>query len=283
MNDDVVELTLSRPVAATNTTFIRASVNERIEQDLLGGPPVELVHFHVFLHCTRGRGRHMVDFEDVELQPGMALWIRPGQVQRWSDVDDDFDADVTVFASSQIPDLPLFDVFAHGTTVAMLGSDSEPLRQQMQWLAADLEANADTAVAAAVVGVLLRIFARRAELNEPSNDPRRQLANAFVNSIDNNIGQRSVAWHAHQIGASSRSVARATTHSLKLSPKAVMDSRVILEAQRRLAWSEDGIAAIARSLEFTEASNFTKFFRSRTGTSPTEFRESLTSTASNLR
>lgn len=273
--DDVVELTLSRRIATTNTTFIRSSVRDRVRTERRDGPPVELVQFHVFVHCTRGFGSHMVDFEDFDLRAGTALWIRPGQVQRWSDVADDFDADVVVFESSVIPDLALFDQFAGRTSVAELDDDSKRVQEQMEWLAVDLEATGDVSTAAAVVGVILRLFARRSTHARPDTDPRARLATDFVTSVDEAIENRSVSWHAQRIGASPRSVARATEEVLGLRPKEVLDSRVILEAQRRLAWSDDDIATIARGLQFSEASNFTKFYRARTGTSPSAFRGSI--------
>ena len=275
--DDVVELNLSRPVNVTDTSYIRSFVQERIIAEGLDGPPVELVQFNVLIHCTRGNGRHMVDFEDHEMTPGTAIWVRPGQVQRWGDVHNDFDADVVVFASSRIPDLPLFDHIRGAATVTQLGRDSDRMRQQMGWIAEDLEANRDEATAAAVVGVILRIFARNAKGSGGSSDsPGQKLVASFLDSVDRHIGQRSVTWHAQQIGASTRTVARATVETLDRRPKEVIDARVILEAQRRLAWSQEDVATIARALRFSEASNFTKFFRSRTGTSPSTFRTAVT-------
>lgn len=276
--DDVVELNLTRAVNVTNTTYIRESVRARIEADGFDGPPVELVQFHVFILCTEGNGQHMVDFEDHEMHAGTAVWIRPGQVQRWSTIHDGFEADVLVFASSTIPDLPLFDRFLGTTGVVQLGADADGLRQQMQWMATDLEANQDHAMAAAVVGVILRLFARHAASVDESSS--RELTTAFVESIDRNVEQRSVAWHARRVGASTRSIARATAETLNQRPKQVIDARVILEAQRRLAWSDDDVGTIARALHFSEASNFTKFFRRRTGTSPTAFRDTITELAS---
>lgn len=281
--DEVVELSLSQAVNVTNTSFVRASLQKRIEEDHLDGPPVELVQFHVFIHCTRGTGRHMVDFEDYEMTRGTAIWVRPGQVQRWSNVHDDFDADVAVFASSSIPDLPLFDEFLGATSITQLGDDANRLEQQTQWMAEDLEASHDHAMAAAVVGVILRLFARHAQRDDATSDtPRRRLATAFVDSVDRNIQQRSVAWHASEIGASTRSIARSTAETLGRRPKEVIDARVVLEAQRRLAWSTDDIATISRALNFSEASNFTKFFRSRTGTSPSGFRDAVSELGSAL-
>lgn len=273
-HDEVVELNLSQTVSITNTGNIRESVKRRMIEDGLACPAVELMRFHVLVYCTRGSGKHMVDFEDHELRPGTAIWIRPGQVQQWSDVDDHFDADVAVFQSSSVPDLPLFDHLLGATAISHLGNDTDRIERQMAWMAEDLEATNDQATAASVVAVLLRLFARNIDDQDAQRQsPSWRLATDFVASIDENIAQRSVAWHATQVGASTRSVARATAESLGQRPKEVLDSRIILEAQRRLAWSDDDIATVARSLSFSEASNFTKFFRRRTGVAPSEFRD----------
>ncbi len=274
--DDVIEMNLTQAVNVTNTEVIRSKLAEMAAAHGRVGPPVELVRFHVFIHCTEGRGSHMVDFEDHELEPGTALWIRPGQVQRWSELHANFSADVVVFESSALPDLPLFDRFAGVTAAAHLGSDSMRLQQQTQWMADDLEVNDDHPTAAAVVGVILRLFARQAHGNrDQAASTAERLTAAFVESVERNIHQRAVGWHAQRVGASSRTVARATAQTFRQRPKEIIDARVILEAQRRLAWSDQDISTIARELRFSEPSNFTKFFRSRTGMSPSDFRESV--------
>ena len=270
-----VEMHLSMAVNYTTTTFIRTVLEQRIEQDGLDGPPIELVHFHVLIHCTKGAGRHMVDFVDHPMRPGTAVWIRPGQVQRWDDTHDGFDADVVVFASSSIPDLPLFTHLQRSANSTHLGEDSDRLEQLMRWMVNDLEHNEDRAIAAAVVGVMLRLYARNVSMDDSRETANGRLAQAFVESVEQRIDQRSVAWHAHNIGASTRSVARAVGEILGQRPKEVIDARVVLEARRLLAWSDDDVATIARSLRFSEASNFTKYFRVRTGESPSTFRDNV--------
>ncbi|MEM7271800.1 MAG: helix-turn-helix transcriptional regulator [Actinomycetota bacterium] len=274
--DDIVELELRRAVNVTNTDYIRRFVAERVATEGRDGPAVELVHFNVIILCTEGSGSHMVDFEDYEMRPGTAIWIRPGQVQRWSDAADGFDALVAVFDSTVIPDLPLLDRLVASTTATELDGDATLLRQQMEWMASDLDANQDEATAAAVVGVILRLFARHSSNDHHrAGSARRQLADSFVQSVEEHLEQRSVAWHARRIGSSTRTIARATAETLDQRPKEIIDARVMLEAQRRLAWSTDDVGTIARSLRFSDSSNFTKFFRLRAGISPSAFRAGL--------
>lgn len=276
--DKIVEMTLSQAVNVTDTNYIRKYVRARIKAEGLNSPPVERVHFNVFILCTRGSGTHMVDFEELDMNAGTAVWVRPGQVQRWSDTSDQFDASVVVFDSKVIPDLPLFDHLVASPRPIDMDTDTSLLKQQIEWLATDLEANQDHALAAAVVSVALRLFARHALQRHPTDNAdsgRRHLAESFVVSVEQNIGQRTVAWHAKQIGASTRTIARATVDALGQRPKEVIDSRVMLEARRQLAWSDDDIGTVARRLRFSDKSNFTKFFRLHTGTSPSDFRENV--------
>ncbi|WP_405512291.1 helix-turn-helix domain-containing protein [Streptomyces canus] len=52
----------------------------------------------------------------------------------------------------------------------------------------------------------------------------------------------------------------------------VIDERVTLEAKRRLAHSDETAVRIAAHLGFSSATNFSKYFQSRTGQSPIQFR-----------
>ena len=273
VSDHVVEMTLSRAVNVTDTTHIRRHLAALCASEERSGWPVELVHFEVFILCTAGQGRHVVDSVEHELRPGTALWIRPGQTQQWSERHSHFEATVAVFESVRIPDLPLFETAIASNTMVMLDDDAELLRQQMDWMAADLEATQDEATAAAVVGVILRLFARRSIDDTSPRSARHDIADAFARSVAEHPTERSVAWHARNIGSSTRTVSRATAEALGQRPKELLDTHLVVEAQRRLAWSGDDVATIARSLDFSDASNFTKFFRRRTDSSPSEFRE----------
>ena len=273
MSDDVHRLDFH---GAANIEVIEADrVRSVIDGLRLPAPPVELVTFHVFIVCVRGEGRHMVDFHDHSLEPGRAIWVRPDQVQRWDPEYADFDAMLAVFRSTAVPDLPLFDRFLGGTATADLGADADRVVDLLRQVRSDLDADrGDTTVASAVLAVALRLFARHAVAVGAVDAPPglREIAAAFMESVERHALERSVAWHASQIGASPRTVRRAAAAVTGRSPKELIDARLILEAQRRLAHGDEPVSAIARDLRFSEVSNFTKFFRHRTGHAPTEFR-----------
>jgi len=84
---------------------------------------------------------------------------------------------------------------------------------------------------------------------------------------------RDVSEYAAQLGYSPRTVSRATHEAFGFAAKEFIDRRVILEAKRLLIHDELSAAQIATYLGFTSATNFTKFFRRHTGSSPGAFRD----------
>ena len=63
----------------------RVARMRRVAPDGLRG--VQRPEFHFLLAPFRGHGTHMLDFVDHQLVPGTVLWVRPGQIQRWGEVE----------------------------------------------------------------------------------------------------------------------------------------------------------------------------------------------------
>ncbi|GAA2697348.1 helix-turn-helix domain-containing protein [Actinoplanes palleronii] len=63
-----------------------------------------------------------------------------------------------------------------------------------------------------------------------------------------------------------------------VSGKELIDRRIVLEAQRLLAHSDHTAAQIAARLGFASATNFSKYFHTRTGVTPIAFRGSSRTT-----
>lgn len=272
MDEPRIELDLEHAVEIGNSAQARAALREYVA--VRGGvaAPVELVRFHVLLYCREGRGRHMVDFVDYEVEAGTLLWVRPGQVQRWDLFDGAFDASLVVFSSASVAELPLFDDCRHVAAVA-LGHEVERVAGLIRWVTEEVVSTVDDGVAPALIGVMLRLFQRVATATHAGvASSGQELVDRYIASVEANVGIRSVAWHARELGASPRTLARATAEVLGRSPKEIIDRHVVLEAQRQLAWSDDSVSAVARTLQFSEASNFTRFFRDRTGIAPSAFR-----------
>ena len=85
--------------------------------------------------------------------------------------------------------------------------------------------------------------------------------------------KRSVKEYAAMMKVSEWKLNQAITTTLGKAPKAMIDERVMLEAQRMLVYGSQSVKEIGFELGFDEPTNFIKYFRKHTGRTPLEFRE----------
>jgi AraC-like DNA-binding protein len=83
---------------------------------------------------------------------------------------------------------------------------------------------------------------------------------------------RRVEDYAAALGYSPRTLTRAASSATGRTAKQYIDDRVLLEAKRLLRHSGLPAKEVADRLGFIDASDFTKFFRLRTGMTPGAFR-----------
>ena len=259
--------------------------------------------FHQLMLVRGGEGTAMVDFVTYPCSPGTLLHLRPGQVQRLPAGADgrlaDLDAVLLLFTADFPPPLPavrqVLDGFGPVTwpvapdafgaiarAVAELDAEYRGLqeRQNADESAADESAADDDAelTTALLRQLLAALLIRLARLTSTAADAapattgadvylafRRELERSFATS-------RSVEHLAARLGYSPRTLTRACLAATGRTAKQLADARVALQAQRLLAHTDLPVAAIGRSLGFTEATNFGKFFARQTGQTPGEFR-----------
>ncbi|MGF1722987.1 AraC family transcriptional regulator [Vibrio kyushuensis] len=104
--------------------------------------------------------------------------------------------------------------------------------------------------------------------NSPSDDFLR-----LKNYIDTHFECRpSKAQVAKGLGKSVKQLDKLATESAHCTVKELVDTRVIVEAKRLLAFSQFSISEIATQLGFNEPTNMTKFFKRHTEMSPKDYR-----------
>ena len=246
----------------------RRDLIERIGPDVLTRP--ERVDFVTLLLVSRGRGRHTIDFEEVDLETDRIIRIRPGQVQSWV-----LDGDVDVTAVLSAAPLP-----------AASADDADPSRSldpdslRHAWALVDIVRgeqgrfggdDASNALLRRIFEALHAIFERATHDQAAATVPQPYAA--FRQAIERDLGStHTVRDYARSLGYSERTLSRACHVATGLSAKGVLTQRLVLEAKRQLAHSDLTVAAIGSRLGFAEATNFHKFFVREVGVGPTEFR-----------
>lgn len=88
--------------------------------------------------------------------------------------------------------------------------------------------------------------------------------------------QKQVSYYVKELFISEKRLNQATSKLFGKTSKEIINDRVMLEAKRILAHTNESVKEICYSLGFEEPTNFVKYFKKHSGATPTEFREKNT-------
>jgi AraC-like DNA-binding protein len=251
--------------------------------------PLERVHridFHVVMLFGAGPVRHMVDFSEYEATAGDLLWIRPGQVHRFSRTGG-YRGTALTMQPGFLPrstvettglyryDLPPL-LRPDAAQLAGLQAALAQLRREYED-AATLPLSLHTAVLRHTLTAFLLRLAHLAASSAPAL-PRRtdSTFTLFRDAVERDFAtNHSVSAYADALGYSRRTLVRAVRAATGETPKAFIDKRVVLEAKRLLAHTELPIGRVGAAVGFPDAANFSKFFHMHTDRTPAAFRAEL--------
>jgi len=108
-------------------------------------------------------------------------------------------------------------------------------------------------------------------------DKQIKLASLFKRMVKEHIKEHTkTSYYTEVLGVAHTTLQLATKHAFQKSPKQIIQEVMITEAQRMLANPSLRVHEIANKLGFSESTNFSKFFKKHTGTTPEKFREPYT-------
>ncbi|MFF6947438.1 helix-turn-helix domain-containing protein [Streptomyces iakyrus] len=251
--------------------------------------PLERVHridFHVVMLFGAGPVRHMVDFTEHEATAGDLLWIRPGQVHRFSRTGEYRGTALTM----QPGFLPRSTVEATGLyrydlppllrpdAAQLAGLQAALAQLRREYEDADtLPLSLHTAVLRHTLTAFLLRLAHLAARSAPALHRRTDSTfTLFRDAVERDFAtNHSVSAYADALGYSRRTLVRAVRAATGETPKAFIDKRVVLEAKRLLAHTELPIGRVGAAVGFPDAANFSKFFHQHTDQTPAAFRAEL--------
>lgn len=244
--------------------------------------PVRL-DFHELIAVRSGQLACAVDFNEHLLTEGDWLWVKPGQIlQNRSDLaavrgsviyfqSGFLDAATATATRADLP--PLLDA-----PLCLSENTRELLEHLLELLEAecgrlgDLPPDVHTKVMRHLVSVVLLHLAHAHELQD-GDAAGNEAFRRFRSVVERDFAQsHRVTDYAVQLGYSVRTLTRASQEAVGHGAKRFIDNRVLLEAKRLLAHTDLPSSAVGERLGFPDATVFIKFFRNRTGQTPSAFR-----------
>ena len=265
-----------------------SELRARAGRHCLSGP--ERSHMLSLVLYTHGRGQHTIDFEQQPVHEGGFILVRPGQMQRWHMTEAMQGLLVLaepgvlqpgrgglgqrhreLLAMDEWPGQGRLEPAAFQSVLALAqrlcqeSSRGEPstldtamMRGLLSCLLLEMKRALDSAAAPA-----------RAAAARAGTAIHRLLLREVEQRLDTRPGVQALA---ERLGYSASTLNRACRAATGRSAKQTIDQRIVLEARRLLVHTDASAAGIARTLGFSEATNFLKFFSRLTDETPESFR-----------
>ncbi len=259
-----------------------ASLRARKSDEELAVP--QRPDFHVLLFYEKGQGAHMVDFEAVPCPPNTLLHVSPHQVHGFGTLTGR-EATLLVFREELLPR----DFIGASASAALaehvwpvavtLEQDDARRLSELFVLLRAFQAGSGAwhqADAARYLALSIAAFGYQSAIAGDAGyrDPGEHAAYyRFLALVESEFRtMRGAQWYAGALGCSYRTLCRACQVATGLTPKALIDGRIMKEARRMLGYSQEPVYVIAEELGFSESTNFVKFFARLEGQTPETFR-----------
>lgn len=246
-------------------------------------------HKHSFYLCVliiEGEGIHEIDFTAYDVKPGRVFFLKPGQSHFWKFTSsvkgyiffhtlDFFRLSMNELNLNEFPFYTLHESFLdlpknkiQFFTQAFKNINDEYNGQQMF----------KRAYLRSLVNLIymdfLRIFGQKSR-----PQPKQSIHHLIVvHKLDGLINShfahnKKAAFYAEELHVSVRHLNRIVKSVLNKTLTDVLHDKVILEAKRLLVHTDQQLTHIAYELGYEDYSHFSKFFKLKTGESPTSFRK----------
>lgn len=245
-------------------------------------------NFYHIIWFQNGSPTHLVDFNPIQIKSNTLLFLNKDIVQRF-DNKIKFSGKAILFTDDFFCKTLNDATFLRGTVLfndlfsvsqIQLNNQSKIFEDLLQLMTNELQNPKDNSQADILKNLLHNFLLqadrerRKQDFTEIKKSIERDYVLLFKDFLEKNYkNQKQVNYYAKLIIISEKRLNLATSKILGKSPKEIIDYRVMLEAKRLLAHTNESVKEIAFDLGFEEPTNFIKFFKKHSLITPIEFRE----------
>jgi len=287
MKIPVLNISQFKASTALNDVYINAFSNHiQRNKNLINKP-----HSHNFYLCvlfTEGTGTHEIDFNSYDIKPGRVFFLKPGQTHFWK-----FETEPQgficfhsqefyelKFLDHKLQTFPFFYSNQNPPFVELPPKKLEELNQKFQDAYSEyLQTHLFKALK--IVNLINHIYIELARAYIVNVNLEKLNSFNYSNTLETlerliNIHfykEKFPKFYADQLNISTKHLNRVVKQTIQKTTSQLISERIILEAKRLMAHSSGNLANIAYTLEFSDYAYFSKFFKSKTGMTPLEFRK----------
>ena len=257
-----------------------------LNQNLINRP-----HSHNFYLCvlfTKGTGIHEIDFNSYTIEPGMVFFLKPGQTHFWK-----FDTQpegFIFFHSKEFYELKYLDhtlssfpFYYSNQNPPFLKLPHEKLGNlSIHFTELFTEYQENNVLREAKITNLInyiyieltRVYTADVIIEKLGSTNYSQILEQLETLINIHFyNQKLPKFYASQLNITTKHLNRVVQKTINKTTSQLISERILLEAKRLIVHSSDNLAGIANTLEFSDYAYFSKFFKSKIGMTPMEFRK----------
>jgi len=257
-----------------------------INQNLINRP-----HSHNFYLCvvfTKGTGTHEIDFNTYSIEPGMVFFLKPGQTHFWK-----FDSQpegYIFFHSQEFYELKYLDHTLSSFPFYYSNQNPPYLKLPLEKLGYLLNhfkelfteyQESNPLREAKITNLINYIYIELTRVYTADVTIEKLGSTNYVKILERLEGlinihfykQKLPKFYASKLHISTKHLNRVVQKTINKTTSQLISERILLEAKRLIVHSNDNLAGIAHTLEFSDYAYFSKFFKSKIGMTPMEFRK----------
>ncbi len=259
----------------------------KLKEDLGHNPNLpHRVSFFALLIVTEGTGSHLIDLKKYRLKKGTVLKIAKGQVHAF-EKNPSYEGFIILFteefvlsyfSKSSIEFISHLYNYHISKPCVKGGSLNDAFIKEFL---IELEVE-NTYAQKNIIATMLEVYLLKLErllqtTDRPKqNQPHYPLFFEFRNLVEEkHTSTRNVKDYANMLSVSTKHLNLIVREFTLNTAKHFIDDFVILEIKRAIASTNNSLKEIGYTVGFDEITNFTKFFKKHTGTTPKQFKTEL--------
>ena len=252
---------------------------------------VHYPHRHDFfeiLFLTNGNGTHTIDFRDYEIKPNSIFFLSPGQIHSIS-LSKDIYGYIFLFSSefflinktdeNKILEFPFFYTASDENPPLELKEEKDINFLKELFIKGCEEINFNTPEADEVVHSILDLILAYCKKLYPINNLNpamkkgRFMVKKFKQLIEELYKENlSVKDYAAKLSITPNHLNETVKSIMGRTASDLIDEKMVIEIKKLLLHTDLTASEVAYTLNFSDQSYFSKFFKKRTGQTPGEFR-----------
>ncbi len=246
-------------------------------------------HSHNFYLCvlfTKGHGTHEIDFRSYAIKPGTVFMLKPGQTHAWQ-FDDEPDGFIffhsrefyeMTFGKNDLNSFPFYYSFQNPPQLE-LPVENHEIQDKFSLLYSEY-LNSNLFKELKIANIINDIYIDLSRVYTSNIDQERYIPTRYSKILEDFEKLLNSSHHVHklpkyyadQLNITTKHLNRVLRETVDKTTHEMIAERVIIEAKKRIVQSDDPLTSISDDLGFSDYAYFSKYYKSKTGLSPLEFK-----------